>query len=687
MERILQELDGVLSGEKARPVTGGEDYREILNSIPVPVSWTTEEDGKIYYNKAAEEIREEEGGRALEELFGREEGAGECVCYPSGRLAAVGGRFYRVRWCSPGKYLRSLLLAQDVTELQRDKELFESFVKQAPIGIYQLRIDDELTIQYANNTFYEMRSYTREQMKEELEDKALRFIHPDDRQRVHSILWEAAKHPKKTVKTEMRVVLRTGKVRWMLMQGVAYSEGARSVLYGYSIDITDRKLAEEQTRIHEERYRIAISLSDNCVWEYDVVNHCVYQTNHCLGRYGLEDEVIREAPGSIIEEGAVHPHFVKEFAGMFERIDAGEKRVEWTGKMRNQERGFSWTKIILQNIFDDNGKPVRAIAFSEDIDAMKSAELLYQQEMQYRSAISARSLTSYEINLDEDRILESIEETGVDMLASIGLEVNCRYSEFLRLWAAQNIHPEDRGKFLEELGLERLRAAFHSELHEVQCEYRSKNAAQEMIWVKTLVHLIRNPLSREVCGYVSVKDIDKKKRKELELKQKAERDPLTGLYNRLTMQSMIQSYMQGNQEPGKKCVMLIIDIDNFKMANDTFGHVYGDEVLREFGERLLEIFRGNDIIGRLGGDEFLVFLKSVTSEDFLCQKAQKICNVLRLPFTFRGNHYQTSGSVGIVVADPVAESFESLYEKADQALYTAKRMGKNRYSIFGENDL
>ncbi len=128
--------------------------------------------------------------------------------------------------------------------------------------------------------------------------------------------------------------------------------------------------------------------------------------------------------------------------------------------------------------------------------------------------------------------------------------------------------------------------------------------------------------------------------------------------------------------------LLIVDVDNFKGINDTFGHVSGDMVLAQLAGELKSIFRKNDIVGRIGGDEFFVLMKNYGQRAIITGKAKEILTKFNRKYTRDSSTVQLSASVGIAIYDERSSSFDSLYRNADIALYQAKNAGKNTYRYF-----
>lgn len=168
--------------------------------------------------------------------------------------------------------------------------------------------------------------------------------------------------------------------------------------------------------------------------------------------------------------------------------------------------------------------------------------------------------------------------------------------------------------------------------------------------------------------------------KKKELEDKADTDLLTGLNNKLATERKIKDYMAKN--PNTQSMMFLFDIDNFKKINDTMGHAFGDEVLSSLGKQIGSIFRASDIVGRVGGDEFMIFLKNIPNDETVIKEAQKVEDFFR---DFRAGEYvkyKATASIGVAVFPQEGDDFDTLYKAADMGLYKAKKRGKNQLAFY-----
>jgi len=159
-------------------------------------------------------------------------------------------------------------------------------------------------------------------------------------------------------------------------------------------------------------------------------------------------------------------------------------------------------------------------------------------------------------------------------------------------------------------------------------------------------------------------------------------DTLTGLSNRTLFHETLKKTLAQASENGWQVAVLCIDMDLFKNVNDTLGHAIGDELLRQFGSRLVRCVRPQDTVGRLGGDEFALIVLMQDDKDVAVLTAKKICDAMREPFELRGNHVVVTASIGITVHPVDASDPDTLMKYADTAMYRAKQAGRDTFRFF-----
>jgi diguanylate cyclase (GGDEF)-like protein len=170
-------------------------------------------------------------------------------------------------------------------------------------------------------------------------------------------------------------------------------------------------------------------------------------------------------------------------------------------------------------------------------------------------------------------------------------------------------------------------------------------------------------------------------RSEARFAHQATHDALTGLPNRLYVREHVNQAIGRARSDGRHMALLFLDMDRFKLVNDTFGHTLGDELLIAIARRLLDNVREDDVVARIGGDEFVVILAEVADLQEAIRSAERIHLALQAPFLLRGNDIYSSASVGVAFADESADA-ESLIRDADTAMYQAKEAGRDGVAVF-----
>ncbi len=187
--------------------------------------------------------------------------------------------------------------------------------------------------------------------------------------------------------------------------------------------------------------------------------------------------------------------------------------------------------------------------------------------------------------------------------------------------------------------------------------------------------------NRELREHIAVRE-----RMERQLKHETLHDALTGLPNRnFLLERLSQALIAFARDPRRRFAVLFLDLDRFKVVNDSVGHLVGDELLNEVGGRIAACLEPRDLVARLGGDEFAILLNDIEDAEDACALAQRIIDVLNAPIRLGGKEVFTSTSIGIALAAARYNKAEELLRDADVAMYRAKAEGRHRYALFDEH--
>ncbi len=219
----------------------------------------------------------------------------------------------------------------------------------------------------------------------------------------------------------------------------------------------------------------------------------------------------------------------------------------------------------------------------------------------------------------------------------------------------------------------------------VELELRILRKDAVYIWCKIRVTVQKDSQGNSSKAIGVVIDIDEEKRRSISLQKKASQDALTGISNKASTRELIVEELK--QQDNSLGALLIVDIDDFKCVNDTRGHLFGDAVLKDIANTIKDSCRSSDILGRIGGDEFMVFLKDIKQVKIAKEKAQTIIDNINAMKSLQGLPKHVSCSIGISLYPDHGDDFNSLYKYADFALYQAKTQGKNGFSVYDEKNI
>lgn len=344
---------------------------------------------------------------------------------------------------------------------------------------------------------------------------------------------------------------------------------------------------------------------------------------------------------------------------------------EFEYRIERTDGSFIWAACQTRIVSDKHNNLFLYGCITDTTKTHNTIEHLRQYEERYRII----SEQTEDIICEYDYVKDTIKYTP-KWIAKFGYNIPDRntYRYFVE---ASQIHPNDRQLFTSWF------KSNYKKNTNKSTEFRIKNVNDEFIWVNMRTTTLFDSLDEPIKMIIILTDISARKKQIAELTQMAQIDQLTGIYNKMTAQNSIESVLAVSKENDSHA-LVIADVDNFKIINDNFGHLLGDNVLSELADKLKENFRNDSIVGRIGGDEFIILLKNIKSDDELNEKAKIICSIFNKTYTSGNGKINITGSIGIAKYPEHGMRFNDLYSNADSALYIAKNSGKNRYSIYNE---
>ena len=445
--------------------------------------------------------------------------------------------------------------------------------------------------------------------------------------------------------------------------------------------VIQRKQAEVALRESQRRLASLIDALPGIVFSCasDPKWSMTYLSEGCLSLTGYKsEELIGNRSNSF--DAITHPDDLPQVLAAIETGVAQKQPyvVEYRIGTKSGQEKWVWEKG--HGVLDSNGQILGIEGFITDITDRKRAEdAIRQAEAKYRSIFENASEGIFQSTAD-----------GHYIAANPALARLYGYSTPTELMARLTniehqlyVEPNRRSQFIRLLQENDVVVEFESQV------YRKDGS---VIWISENARAVRDTNTGELLFYEgTVEDISEHKRVKEQLHERAFYDILTGLPNRaLFMDRLSHTVERAKRHPNYRFAVLFLDLDRFKVVNDSLGHLIGDQLLIAIARRLKGCLRSKDTVARLGGDEFTILLEDIEDINQAIHVAERIQQELQTPFNLDGNEVFTAASIGIVLSREVSKGVftieydrpEDLLRDADTALYRAKALGKARYEVF-----
>jgi len=431
-----------------------------------------------------------------------------------------------------------------------------------------------------------------------------------------------------------------------------------------------QKSAEELEQ-REECFRIAASQTGRFVFRYDIPTQTYYHITGYKGPFE-QPQVVKNLVEEMIAKGAIAPESAAAYREFFQTIDDGKTPPDTDIKLMVHGGGAGWYRFSATLAFASDGKATTAVVSYVECDEQREREMAYSRWMQEMQKLPRKNTVLLEWNITQN-IFES--ERG-DARVSPGKYESATFDEVAGIYAGCHVFAEDRQAYLSLVNRAHLLGMYHSNATSAQLDYREVQSGV-CRWMRLTVRLVMYPTSTDIKAYIAVVDVDEEKQAELSLIAKSEMDQLTGAYNRGAFVDRVRELIA--KQPNGNHLFMMLDIDDFKAVNDTFGHDFGDKLLQSIPETARRVLRTNDFIGRVGGDEFMICLENVAGVEAMKAKAAELIRA----FSQRVSETQIATvSMGASAFPKDGCCFEELYKKADIAMYRIKKNGKNDFCFY-----
>ncbi len=453
--------------------------------------------------------------------------------------------------------------------------------------------------------------------------------------------------------------------------------GCLTHFIGVQTDITEHLQALEALRQREEQYRRIVETATEGIWVLDKNNQTSFVNQQMATMLGYTtDEMLGATLFSFMDAEGIeiaNTYLERRHQGINEKHDF---------KFRCQDGSDLWAIVSCAPMFDEQGNYAGVLGMITNICDRKRAEAALQESKQRLDGIlSSLEDVVWSISADLEDVVWSI---SADNFATLYINPavlkiygrsEAEFFDNLNLWF-EVIHPEDQRRV--HAAIQPLLVTGYQEI-----EYRIVRPDGQVRWLLNRSHLIYNTTGQPVRIEGIATDITERKQMEEKLVHHAFYDALTGLPNRvLFMDKLRQAVERVKRSPEDLFAVLFLDLDRFKVVNDSLGHLVGDQLLVALAQRLQSCLQPDDVVARLGGDEFTILLSHLKSIDDATLVAENIHQSLKLPFNLHGYEVFTTASIGIALSTNEYNQPADWLRDADTALYRAKEQGKAWHIVF-----
>ncbi|QOC23528.1 PAS domain S-box protein [Wenzhouxiangella sp. AB-CW3] len=611
---------------------------------------------------------------------------------------------------------RRRLLEQQVAErtrqLSEQEELFRSLFENAGAGIFLMQGECFTAV---NNALVELSGYAREEL---LGRSLAGFIHPDDRKFVLQRARARQQGERVPGQYRYRIIRRDGEVRWVELTAdvVFLDQGAMTV--GTIYDLTEHYRLEQRLMASERKFRMLVENATDIVYHLSPGGRIEYVSPNWTEMLGHRREAVAERPLQKFvhaDDAGVVRDLVEQVAGQGKSIEGTQFRLL---HLDGQERWFSSNAAPL---IDDEGQVEGISGIARDVTDEWAAEQERRRQHAFRSLIA--EISSDILNAPINRIDAVMEH----MLRKLGrfFDVDRAYIyrsndnndriELIHEWSSERVEPtreEDAVLARADYpwwfaqAMEHMRGNTPFYIRDVAAlppDAESERRLFEGQEIETLVTMQLKTGERMIgfFGFDACKphtwereldsllivlanllsDVFEKMRLEQELTRSSQTDPLTGLFNRRYLLAWLRQVIERYRSEGVPFALALLDIDHFKQFNDSHGHLAGDAVLESMARVVDGASRGNDVVGRYGGEEFVIVLDEIEASAAVTTMERVLDAIRQHRFEVDGKTYSITASSGLVAAGEFQSDqidTDALIGQADRRLYRAKAGGRDR---------
>lgn len=463
---------------------------------------------------------------------------------------------------------------------------------------------------------------------------------------------------------EWRIITPSGQRKWLQAAGRPERQPNGDIIWDSLIlDVSDRKRAEE-------RFQNLAANTPGVIYQYllrpDGSDAMLYISPVCRSLWEVEPQVIEENVAILWQ--MVLP---EDYLSLQRSIQESAQTLQpWNQEWRitSPSGQQKWLHGSAKPTAQANGEVIWDGVILDISDRKRAEAALRDSEERYRLLAE---------NMNDLVCLHHADGRYLYISPSCETILGYAPGELLNQNPYDFFHPDDRDRIYEESHRTALAG------NPVPITYRTRQKSGNYIWLETLTKPIRDASGQIIRLQTTSRDVTERVKAQEQLRYDALHDALTGLPNRhLLMERLELAIHRAQRFADHYFAILFLDLDRFKVINDSLGHIAGDQLIVAIAHKLQALLRTTDLAARLGGDEFVILLEGIKGIQEAIRVTERIFTELQAPLIIEGRSVFTTTSIGIVFGTQAYERASDLLRDADIAMYRAKAKGKARYEIF-----
>lgn len=582
-----------------------------------------------------------------------------------------------------------LAIVFDVTEMYKTRAELEdtskkmnALINNIPAGIAILDVGKYMLPTFINDELFNILGYAKDELTSYKRD-IREFFYGDDMQGFLEEIKESVKD-RHVVDRVFRLQKKDGSICWCHGRCTVIDVSERRFsVFAIFMDVTKQRDMEQEIKLNEERLKLAFTLTDADIWEYDVEKDEIYAINNNDNfDFNIDEDVIHNPQERFIESGFINEQFKQELQDLFNMIKQGKPKGQTTLRVKSKDNPNKLIRVSFVCIFDQDGKPYKAIGITEDVKDAVDDESKFAREQEIFESIRHMDeiIAAIKVNFTKNTVEQY---KASDSNLEKDFKNRKTWEDALEIGKGFVAFDEDRDGLEKTFVKSSLERNYQKGVNIFCYTYRRKDKDGKIAWTSCQASMVADPVSHDVYMFVYIKDMGWTKSIELFMDKNSEMAGSCGTYSMETSKAMADILINKYEDTKHFYLVMLKPWEN----DDVFEHMQKqarENVMYQTG-RILKLFLDDKcLIGRTKENEFIIFLAMESNEEWFQKRLQMAIKIIQMPYPYMGENEHVSFLMGVCSEKRPKPDFERMMEQARQALKAAGQKMKLELSVYDD---